>query len=134
MLMIQGIIRSLAQTGFFAVILFIFAGTWHWPRAIQFLVVFGLLSLFSTVGLAQLAPASLVSRVSPLPSRPPIVARELSGRAGTATRLHSRRCADLRRGENAPRDIARIRGIHERGPLPAGPSCVVRQLGGKYDL
>jgi hypothetical protein len=63
MLMIRGIIRSLAQTGFFAVILFIFAGTWHWPRAIQFLVVFGLLSLFSVIALAQLAPASLEARV-----------------------------------------------------------------------
>ena len=63
MLMIRGIIRSLAQTGFFAVILFVFAGTWHWPRAIQFLVVFGLLSLFSTVALAQMAPASLEARV-----------------------------------------------------------------------
>ena len=24
-----------------------------------------------------------------------------------------------------------IRGIHEQGPLPAGPLCVVRQIGGK---
>ena len=63
MLMIRGIIRSLARTAFFAAILLIPAGTWNWPRAIQFLVVFGLLSLLSIVALARLAPASLEARV-----------------------------------------------------------------------
>jgi protein-S-isoprenylcysteine O-methyltransferase Ste14 len=63
MLMTRGIIRSLLQTGFFAAILLIPAGTWQWPRAIQFLVFFGVLSLLSIVALARLAPASLEARI-----------------------------------------------------------------------
>lgn len=63
MLVIRGIVRSLAQTGLFAAVLLIPAGTWHWPRAVQFLVVFGLISLISIVALARLAPASLEARV-----------------------------------------------------------------------
>ena len=63
MLMLRGLIRSLFQTGLFAAVLLIPAGTWHWPRAIQFLAVFGLLSLISIVALARFAPASLEARV-----------------------------------------------------------------------
>jgi protein-S-isoprenylcysteine O-methyltransferase Ste14 len=63
MLMIRGIVRSLAQTGLFTAVLLIPAGTWHWPRAIQFLAVFGLISLISVVALARLAPASLEARI-----------------------------------------------------------------------
>ncbi len=63
MLMLRGLIRWLFQTGFFAAVLLIPAGTWHWPRAIQFLAVFGLLSLISIIALARLAPASLEARV-----------------------------------------------------------------------
>ncbi len=63
MLMIRGIVQTLVKTAFFAAILLIPAGTWHWPRAIQFLVVFAVLSLASVVALARLAPASLEARV-----------------------------------------------------------------------
>ena len=63
MLMVRGIVQTLVKTGFFAVILLVPAGTWHWPRALQFLVVFALLSLVSVVALARLAPASLEARV-----------------------------------------------------------------------
>jgi len=63
MLMIRGIVRALVQTGVFAALLFMAAGTWHWPRAIQFLVAFGLVQVIVTVALARLAPASLEARV-----------------------------------------------------------------------
>lgn len=63
MLMIKGLVRVLAQTAVFAALLLIPAGTWHWPRAIQFLVASCLASLVSTALLARLAPASLEARV-----------------------------------------------------------------------
>jgi protein-S-isoprenylcysteine O-methyltransferase Ste14 len=63
MLMIRGIARSLFQTGFFAAVLLIPSGTWNWPRAVQFVVVFGLLSLISIIALAAFAPASLEARI-----------------------------------------------------------------------
>jgi protein-S-isoprenylcysteine O-methyltransferase Ste14 len=63
MLMLKGFVRSLFQIGLFAAVLLIPAGTWHWPRAIQFLVVFALLSFVSIVSLALWAPASLEARV-----------------------------------------------------------------------
>lgn len=63
MLMIKGLVRWLFQLALFAAVLLIPAGTWHWPRAIQFLVGFGLLSLLVIVALARWAPASLEARV-----------------------------------------------------------------------
>lgn len=63
MLIIKGLLRVLAQVAVLAAMLLTPAGTWHWPRAIQFLVVFGLVSLISTLALARLAPASLEARV-----------------------------------------------------------------------
>ena len=62
-LMIKGIVRALVQTGVFAALLFIAAGTWHWPRALQFLVAFGVVQMIVTAVLARLAPASLEARV-----------------------------------------------------------------------
>jgi protein-S-isoprenylcysteine O-methyltransferase Ste14 len=63
MLMLKGLVRSLFQIGLFAAVLLIPAGTWHWPRAIQFLAVFALLSLIFVISLARWAPASLEVRV-----------------------------------------------------------------------
>lgn len=63
MLMLKGLVRSLFQIGFFAAVLLIPAGTWQWPRAIQFLVVFALLSSILIVSLARWAPASLEARI-----------------------------------------------------------------------
>lgn len=63
MLMIRGILRVVVQVVFFGAILFFPIGTWQWPRAVQFLVAFGIISLASTVALAKLAPASLEARV-----------------------------------------------------------------------
>lgn len=62
-LMIKGIVRTVAKAAFFAAVLLLPAGTWQWPRAIQFLVVYSLLSLASTIALARCAPASLEARV-----------------------------------------------------------------------
>jgi hypothetical protein len=64
MLMLRGFTRSLLQTVFCAAVLLIPAGTWKWPRAIEFLVVFGMLSLISVIALARFAPASLEARVT----------------------------------------------------------------------
>jgi len=63
MLMLKGLVRSLFQIGLFAAVLLIPAGTWQWPRAIQFLAVYSVLSLISIVSLARWAPASLEARV-----------------------------------------------------------------------
>ena len=60
MLMLRGLMRSILQIGFFAAVLLVPAGTWHWPRAIQLLVVFGLASIISIIALARFAPASLL--------------------------------------------------------------------------
>ena len=64
MLLIKGLLGALFQIALFAVLLFLPAGTWNWPRAILFLMVYGLLLLVSTVVLARLAPASLKVRLT----------------------------------------------------------------------
>ena len=64
MLLIKGLLGALFQIALFAVLLFLPAGTWNWPRAILFLMVYGLLLLVSTVVLARLAPASLKARLT----------------------------------------------------------------------
>jgi len=62
-LMIKGMTRSLFQIVFFAVLLLVPAGTWQWPRAIQYIVVFGILNVITVVVLARYAPESLAVRV-----------------------------------------------------------------------
>jgi len=64
MLLVRGILRVVIQVVVFGAILFLPIGTWQWPRAIQFLAAFGIISLASTVILARLAPASLEARVT----------------------------------------------------------------------
>ena len=63
MLMLRGLLRSVFQTGFYAAVFLIPAGTWRWPRALQFLVFFGTLSLLMILALARWAPLSLEARV-----------------------------------------------------------------------
>jgi protein-S-isoprenylcysteine O-methyltransferase Ste14 len=63
MLLVRGILRVAMQVVFFGAVLFLPIGTWEWPRALQFLVAFGAISLASTLALARLAPASLEARV-----------------------------------------------------------------------
>jgi protein-S-isoprenylcysteine O-methyltransferase Ste14 len=63
MLLIRGILRAIFQVVFFGAILFLPIGTWQWPRALQFLLVFGLISLASHLAMARWARASLEARV-----------------------------------------------------------------------
>ena len=63
MLMIRGIIRVALQILVFGALLFLPIGTWQWPRALQFLVVMGSLSLIATAAMARWSPASLEARV-----------------------------------------------------------------------
>ena len=63
MLMIRGVIRVGIQVLVLGAVLFLPIGTWQWPRALQFLVVMGSLSLISTVAMARWSPASLEARV-----------------------------------------------------------------------
>jgi len=64
MLVLRGLVGGLAQLVLLAALLLIPAGTWHWPRAIHFLVVYGLVNSVSIVALARLAPASLEARLT----------------------------------------------------------------------
>ena len=63
MLTIKGLLGGLFQVALFAALLLIPAGTCHWPRAIQFLVVYSIVLLISIIVLARLAPASLEARL-----------------------------------------------------------------------
>jgi protein-S-isoprenylcysteine O-methyltransferase Ste14 len=62
MLMIKGLVHWFFELLFFAAVILIPAWTWHWPRAVEFLIGFGVLSLVVTVALAKWAPASLEAR------------------------------------------------------------------------
>jgi protein-S-isoprenylcysteine O-methyltransferase Ste14 len=64
MLVLRGLIGGLAQLAILAALLLLPAGTWHWPRAILFLAVYGLVNSGSIVALARLAPASLEARLT----------------------------------------------------------------------
>ena len=63
MLTIKGLLGGLFQIVLLTALLFIPAGTWHWPRAILFLVVYSIVLLISIIVLAWLAPASLEARL-----------------------------------------------------------------------
>lgn len=62
-LILRGFIIGSLQLTIFAALLLIPAGTWYWPRAILFLVGYGLLLSTSIVVLARLAPASIEARL-----------------------------------------------------------------------
>lgn len=64
MLVLRGLIGGLAQLAVIGALLLVPAGTWHWPRAIQFLLAYGLVNAVSIVVLARLAPGSLEARLS----------------------------------------------------------------------
>jgi len=64
MLVLRGLVGGLSQVALFAAMLLIPAGTWHWPRAIHFLIAFGIVNSVSIVALARLAPASLEARLT----------------------------------------------------------------------
>lgn len=64
-LMLRGLLGGLLQVALFAVLLFVPAGTWCWPRAIEFLASYALLSCVVIIVLARIAPASLEARLQP---------------------------------------------------------------------
>jgi protein-S-isoprenylcysteine O-methyltransferase Ste14 len=63
MLVIRGLLGGLLQVALIAAMLLVPAGTWEWPRAIQFLAVYGVVLGISIVALAVRAPASLEARL-----------------------------------------------------------------------
>ena len=63
MLLVKGVLRALAQTLLFGALLLWPAGTWDWPRATQFLVVFAIVQSVMGVLLAIYAPESLEARL-----------------------------------------------------------------------
>ncbi len=63
MLVLRGLIGGVFQVALFATLLLVPAGTWQWPRAIQFLVVYFIVLSVSIVALGVLAPASLEARL-----------------------------------------------------------------------
>jgi protein-S-isoprenylcysteine O-methyltransferase Ste14 len=76
MLVLRGLIGGLIQVGVIGALLIVPAGTWHWPRAIGFLVVYALVNSVSIVALARLAPASLEARLSaPVAKSQPVADR-----------------------------------------------------------
>jgi len=63
-LVLRGLIGGSFQIATIGALLLVPAGTWHWPRAILFLVVYGVANSISIVALARMAPASLEARLS----------------------------------------------------------------------
>ncbi|MDJ0867344.1 MAG: methyltransferase [Myxococcota bacterium] len=69
MLLVRGLVGGLLQLAFLAALLLIPAASWQWPRALQFLAVYGVIQVVGIVSLARVSPASLEARLSP-PSAP----------------------------------------------------------------
>jgi protein-S-isoprenylcysteine O-methyltransferase Ste14 len=69
-LIAKGLIGGLVQLALYALALLVPArlvpgGTWHWPRALVFLAVYGIGLEASVIAGAVLAPASLAARLTP---------------------------------------------------------------------
>jgi len=79
-LIAKGLIGGLFQVALFAALLLIPAGTWEWPRAIQFLIGYGVVVEISTVALAIANPASLEARLEgPVSRKQPMADRIATG-------------------------------------------------------
>jgi len=63
MLIIKALIGSVFQVALFAAFLLIPAGTWEWPRAIQFLAVYWIAISLASIFLAIFRPDSLEARL-----------------------------------------------------------------------
>lgn len=62
-LILRGLIGGLFQVGLVGAALLIPAGSWDWPRATQFLVVYAVVNSISIVALARYSPDSLEARL-----------------------------------------------------------------------
>ncbi len=78
MLLARGLLGGMSQLALLAALLLIPAGTWHWPRAIQFLLTYGIVLLGAVVWLAVAAPSSLEARLEPAISRKQPVADRIA--------------------------------------------------------
>ena len=65
MLFVKGIIGCLFQVGLFTAALLGVAGTWDWPRAVQFLAGYGALNIGMMAIMVIYAPQSLEARLRP---------------------------------------------------------------------
>jgi protein-S-isoprenylcysteine O-methyltransferase Ste14 len=84
-LIIRGLIGSVFKLGLFASLLLIPAGTWHWPRAIQFLCAYAIVLIVATVWLAKAAPSSLEARLEPaISAKQPVADRFATAFIGVA--------------------------------------------------
>ena len=85
MLIAKGLAGSALQLTLFGALLLVPAGTWNWPRAIQFLVVYGVVLFGSTVWLAIAAPSSLEARLEPaISKKQPVADRWATALIGVA--------------------------------------------------
>ena len=83
MLAVKGLVRVVAQVALFAAMLLGPAGTWSWPRALQFLAAFAVVHTLTTLALARWAPASLEARLPPeSEAKPPVADRIVSACIG----------------------------------------------------
>ena len=64
MLVLRGLIGSAVQVALIGAVLLLPAGTWDWPRAIQFLMGYGLVVGIAVVVLARIAPEGLAARLA----------------------------------------------------------------------
>ena len=78
MLLVRGLIGGMFQLALLGALLLIPAGTWDWPRAIQFLVTYGVVLFGAIVWLAVVAPSSLEARLEPAISRKQPVADRIA--------------------------------------------------------
>jgi protein-S-isoprenylcysteine O-methyltransferase Ste14 len=76
MLVLRSLISVAFRLALFAALLFLPAGTWNWPRAIQFLVFHGIVVTVAVVVLARFAPRGLEARLSaPVAASQPVADR-----------------------------------------------------------
>jgi protein-S-isoprenylcysteine O-methyltransferase Ste14 len=68
----------LFQIVLFGCLLLIPAGTWNWPRAVQFLVAYGAVLFVAIIWLAIVAPSSLEARLEPAISKKQPVADRIA--------------------------------------------------------
>ena len=78
MLILRGLLGGAFQLLLFGSLLLIPAGTWNWPRAIQFLVAYGIVLSGAIVWLAAVAPSSLEARLEPAISKKQPVADRIA--------------------------------------------------------
>ena len=80
MLILRGLLGGVLQLLLFGSLLLIPAGTWNWPRAIQFLVAYGIVLSAAIVWLAAVAPSSLEARLEPaINKKQPVADRIATG-------------------------------------------------------